>query len=282
MEIIDDSGDKRYFTIIPNYIMNHSTATDQALYLQMKRYAGEGGKCFASEKLLMEKLGVGRQSLKKSKTYLLKKGWIKLIGTKKVQTKGGEQSIKVYSVSDIWKMNIEHFEPQGVSESTPLDQRGVQNEPKGVSETAPNKNKENKNITDETSASSELSYEKDEDMIPIGEVNRRKAKERGYKGEETNPLIWWAEGRMAGKFTNPLKQKKAISTILHTGYDPEDVRAKWLDLEKDKFWGPKGFDFMTVLSEIGKQRLEKKEEKGSDLPTFAEYSKKIGLRKSNA
>jgi hypothetical protein len=48
VKILDNSGDKRYFTIVPNYILNHSTAIDQALYLQMKRLAGDEGLCFAT------------------------------------------------------------------------------------------------------------------------------------------------------------------------------------------------------------------------------------------
>ena len=41
IDILDESGDKKYFTIVPNYILNHSTATTQALYLQMKRLAND-------------------------------------------------------------------------------------------------------------------------------------------------------------------------------------------------------------------------------------------------
>ena len=46
----DSSGDKDFFTIVPNYILNHSTAIDQALYLQLKRLSGDGKKdyCYPS------------------------------------------------------------------------------------------------------------------------------------------------------------------------------------------------------------------------------------------
>ncbi len=146
MHIEDDSGDKKYFTMLPNYILNHSTANDQALYMQMKRYAGEKGECFASEAKLMQQLGIGRLGLKKSLDYLLKRGWRKQIGFKSVQTKGGTQRIKVYSIVDIWQMNAQHF--QGVVKTAPLTykgvvettQRGVQNDMKGVVETASKKN----------------------------------------------------------------------------------------------------------------------------------------------
>jgi hypothetical protein len=47
VKINDESGDHKYFSLLPHYILNHSTAVDQALYMQMKRYAGEGigGTC---------------------------------------------------------------------------------------------------------------------------------------------------------------------------------------------------------------------------------------------
>lgn len=141
MNIQDNSQDKKYFTIIPNYIANHSTANDQALYFQMKRLAGDNELCFASEKYLKTKLGIGTKALKKALEYLLEKGWIEFAGFREVQTPGGNQKIKTYIVKDIWKMNVEYFD-KGVSEREPLikskgvsesNSRGVQKEPKGCS-----------------------------------------------------------------------------------------------------------------------------------------------------
>jgi len=106
----DDSGDKKYFTMVPNVVLNHSTAIDQAVYLQMKRYAGEKGECFVSKRKLMKKLGVGWKTLKKSIDYLLDKDWISCCGVKLVDTPGGKQEITKYKVNDIWKLNIEHYE----------------------------------------------------------------------------------------------------------------------------------------------------------------------------
>lgn len=136
--IKDDSGDRKYFTIIPNFIANHSTANDQALYFQMKRYAGENGECYASEKLLKDRLGIGTKALKKSLKYLTDHKWISYIGDKIAPSNGGLQKRKSYVVNDIWKMNND-FYSKGVSESDPLkgvsesDLRGVQKEQKGSS-----------------------------------------------------------------------------------------------------------------------------------------------------
>ena len=106
IKIIDNSGDRKYFTQIPNYIANHSTANDQALYFQMKRYAGENGTCFATQETLTKKLGIGTRAYNKSLKYLLDKGWIKFEG----MTKGKTRPIKTYSIVDIWKKNIMEYE----------------------------------------------------------------------------------------------------------------------------------------------------------------------------
>lgn len=106
IKIEDGSGDKKYFTMIPNYIANHSTAIDQALYFQMKRYAGENGKCFASQETLMKKMGIGRKAYSKSLNYLLEKSWVKFVGI----TKGKTRPIKTYVIVDIWKLNVLEYE----------------------------------------------------------------------------------------------------------------------------------------------------------------------------
>jgi len=105
IKIQDDSGDKEFFTIIPNYIANHSTANDQALYFQMKRFAGETGECFATEKTLMGKLKIGKKAYDKSLTYLVDKGWVSYVGL----TNGKTRPIKTYKINNIWKMNTNHY-----------------------------------------------------------------------------------------------------------------------------------------------------------------------------
>jgi hypothetical protein len=150
----DQSSDRKYFTIIPNYIANHSTANDQALYFQIKKFSGDKGTCFVSQRTLMRKLGIGQKALNKSIKYLTDHKWISFAGYKNIITEGGSQKVKSYRVNDIWKLNNEHY--QGVSESTPLSQ-GVaesnsgcsQKEVQGVAESSTNKikikeDKENK------------------------------------------------------------------------------------------------------------------------------------------
>ena len=176
MHIEDESNDRNYFTIIPNYILNHSTANDQALYLQMKRYAGEKGECFASEMKLRKQLGIGRLGLKKSIQYLLDHRWIAHKGFKQIMTRGGMQDINVYVVNDIWKFNNEHY--KGVSETTYLtkgvvetNEGGVQNDTKGVLQTTSKKNPIKKEPMKEEPTTTEPSSEVTDFINLFKEIN---------------------------------------------------------------------------------------------------------------
>jgi hypothetical protein len=49
----------------------------------------------------MKKLRVGLKAINKSLEYLQNRGWVKLIGKKEVETKGGTQLVDEYEVVDI-------------------------------------------------------------------------------------------------------------------------------------------------------------------------------------
>jgi len=128
VKIEDESGDKKYFTIVPNYILNHSTANAQALYLQLKRLAGENGVACCGSRYLQKQLGMTHNTIKKEFGYLLKKGWIKSDGEKDVMTDGGIQKIKSYKIIDLWHINIKEYQNNNT-----LTTKGYQNNNEGVS-----------------------------------------------------------------------------------------------------------------------------------------------------
>ena len=105
-KFIDESGDKKYFTQIPNMIVNHSTAYEQSLYLIMKRTAGEGGSCYASLNFLAKKMGVHKTTISKTITKLLKRKWV--IETDKTKVKGGYT--RTFVIIDLWPRNIKEYE----------------------------------------------------------------------------------------------------------------------------------------------------------------------------
>jgi len=144
-QIKDESNDRKYFTIIPNYILNHSTATAQALYMQLKRLAGESGIAFPSRSYLTKKLGISKNTLLKELKYLIDHSWIKHCGLVEVMTAGGEQRVNAYRIVDLWELNANFYSEKGVQNRTTLDKGGSKCSSKGVQNRATNKNYINKN-----------------------------------------------------------------------------------------------------------------------------------------
>ena len=123
IKIEDQSGDRDFFTIVPNFVINHSSAIDRALYLEMKRYAGEDGRCFATQETMMKRLKIGRQAFNKSLDYLLKREWISYVG----MTDGKTRPIKTYRVNNIWKENSDFYAKKIPSETA--EEEPVKEEP---------------------------------------------------------------------------------------------------------------------------------------------------------
>jgi len=106
IKIRDESGDRKYFTQIPNMIVNHSTAYEQSLYLIMKRLAGENGSCYASLNFLSKKMGIHKTTVSKTITKLLNRNWVK--EAEKKQVRGGQ--VRQFIIVDLWKANIKEYE----------------------------------------------------------------------------------------------------------------------------------------------------------------------------
>jgi len=106
-KIIDESGDRNYFTIVPNYIVNHSTPYEQAIYLYMKRRAGETGTCWSSAQEIAKHLSISRNTVSRYREKLVKRGWIKVVGYK-----GKTKPTPEYRVVDIWKLNVDHYKKE--------------------------------------------------------------------------------------------------------------------------------------------------------------------------
>lgn len=139
IEIQDQSNDHKYFTQIPNIVLEQSNETELALYVHMKRLAGRSGVCRAGQKYLMSRLGkVGKTTFKKTLESLIDRRWIIYKGKIKVMTTGGLQWINTYIVPDLWIENMDYFRKGGSGEThltdsesarggsteTPLDSKG--------------------------------------------------------------------------------------------------------------------------------------------------------------
>lgn len=104
--IKDGADDKKYFTIIPNYVLESElTPSETYLYLQIKKVAGEKGECYLSRKSLCEKAKISNGSLSRSLRRLCDNGFISPNIKKQIKTKGGLQYVGTYFINDIWALN---------------------------------------------------------------------------------------------------------------------------------------------------------------------------------
>ena len=104
----DESGDKEYFTIIPNMTVNGFNVYESGIYLLIKRIAGEDGACWMSEKRMCGTLGIDPQTLRKHRDSLEKKGVIKFVGWHKGKT----HPVREYKIVNIWWENAEYYRQQ--------------------------------------------------------------------------------------------------------------------------------------------------------------------------
>lgn len=144
-KIKDGSNDRKYFAMIPYYVINHSSAYEQSLYLVMKRIASEGGSCWASPQTIAKMMGVAPNTVRKYRACLERRGWIKKIGTR--QTGATKQTTYEYEIVDLWKLNVNFYSQKrkGASDesfqqekesSQPMPEKGspVGNKEKGIQE----------------------------------------------------------------------------------------------------------------------------------------------------
>lgn len=147
----DASEDRKYFTIIPNIVIDDSSGIAQGLYAQLKRIAGETGIAYPSRGFLMRKLKITKPTLIKYFKYLIDKKWIVYIGEVEKETRGGLQKLKGYRIVDIWEENFLFFKSKGVKNRPPHDDKGGKKyDSKGVKNSTRKKNPLNKNqeVTD--------------------------------------------------------------------------------------------------------------------------------------
>ncbi len=106
--ILDESNDRAYFTMIPNIVGECGLSVYAfRLYCQIKRVAGEDGKCWQSTRTLAKNCKMSLGSVSKAKIELEEAGLI-VISQKKMPYGGMDYHEIV--VVDIWKRNVNEYE----------------------------------------------------------------------------------------------------------------------------------------------------------------------------
>jgi len=106
-KIKDASNDRKYFAMIPYYIVNHSGAYEQSLYLVMKRIASETGSCWASPQTIAKMMDVAPNTVRKYRKKIEQRGWIRKIGSRPIGKTN--QITHEYEIVDLWKLNIDFY-----------------------------------------------------------------------------------------------------------------------------------------------------------------------------
>lgn len=115
-EIIDQGDTKKYFTQIPNIVLDLGlTPYEQVLYDHLKRSAEAKGQCSKSTRTLAQECRMSptvvvkaKASLAKPRHELNKKPLIKI--TKRENPKGGKEYDEI-SIVDIWRENTNRYAP---------------------------------------------------------------------------------------------------------------------------------------------------------------------------
>ena len=237
--IKNDSGDKDFFTIIPNYIANHSTANDQSLYFQMKRYAGEDGNCFATEKTLMSKMGIGKKSYNKSLNYLLSKGWISFVGF----TQGKTRPIKTYKINNIWKLNNE-YKKEISSKRTLSSDEEISAESEG------DKFQKQHKISAESTIEEEQRKEEHKEDTPKGVGNPV-----SYGDPEINKITVFLKEKLGGSLDGTIKSNRQYANLLlkrtkkdYPDKDASDIVCRIIDIAmQDQFHSKNSTNFRYIF-----------------------------------
>jgi hypothetical protein len=139
----DDSSDRKFFTMIPNFILDTMTGIEQSIYINMKRMAGSSDVCYASQKTLTDLVDISKGTLKKYLKSLIDQKVIEEAGFHTLRTRGGPQTVTAYRICNVWKRNTDFYEG-GSKKDTPFKggsksgQRGVKTGIKGGSNPAAN------------------------------------------------------------------------------------------------------------------------------------------------
>lgn len=211
----EDSPEWKYYTTIPNMVIETCDSNQLALYTRIKRAAGGKGVCFISNKTMMEKLEIGRVALKTAYQGLEQKNLIRFKGLVERQTTGGIQKVKSYSIVSIWKQNIEFFE--GGVETAPLERvgqnstKGRLKRPKGVARTAP------KNITLRTSL--------EEPVAEKPATDKKSPKEDGNEPMDRVEFVKWCRA-------SPLRHIQLIAEYADEKKIDFNTKEQWREFIK--------------------------------------------------
>ena len=235
LEFKDESGDRKYFAIIPYIIINGYDATTSGVYAYIKRKCGESedGTWCEIKRKAAKRLGLSYPTFSKILKKLEKDERIKCVGQKIIKT----HPVRVYKICDIWKENILSYQEIGKKSET-ISERKVKN--KNLTKVK-NKNSKNKQYKEKNNnVNSKFSKEN-------SELTQQAVKTPKRRNKDIDELI------------DLLKEKLGLRIL--DGTEKMNRRYCWLAIKKfkkegvkmiiefaaqDEFWQNKITDFKTL------------------------------------
>lgn len=113
-EIVDHGDPRKYYAAIPNLVMKLGlNPYELALYVHMKKAAGDDGVCFKSRATLAKESGMSAGMVTKARQTLAmprkELGNKPLIHVKEETNKEGGKPRCIITITDIWPINMQQF-----------------------------------------------------------------------------------------------------------------------------------------------------------------------------
>lgn len=226
-----------FITVPSKEVLRGLPSNVQTLYMWLCSYANETGNCFPSRNTLASDCGCSIRTIDATLKLLEESELIE----KENRYSNNEKSTNLYSV--IIRGGRAKSALGRAKSALPLEQNLR-------IELNPIRTK-----------STELLREKIE-VVKLKEKDTERESYADIKGYATNrvkPIREWGEKESGAKYPNPIVQETAIAKCLSAGYSEKDIKSCFSSLFEDKFWGEKGFDFTTVIGQIGKAKKKKPE-----------------------
>lgn len=254
--IKDESQERKYFSIVPNFIVNHSTLEERGFYLTLKRIAGEYSTVRYSARDLAKMCGISDDTVYRLLQSLIKRGWIREAG--KIPT--GHKPRQTYSIVNLWRKNIDFYDKEenrtsAVNENKVAPERDIKPQTRDTEE-EPVKEDINTSETLPNGKSRQGRTNKKENIgCPLLLKERYPSLAEKYPGghSECVEFISAVEEEKGHKFINLPKQFGIVHRILRAGFDFDDMDKALNEIKKNNFYQDKGWDFATVA-----QWLERK------------------------
>ncbi|NLG97113.1 MAG: winged helix-turn-helix transcriptional regulator [Chloroflexi bacterium] len=106
-QVFDGSGDRRYFTQIPNIVFDYPFSPYAfRVYAHIKKVAGEDGMCWQSTRTIADYCNISAPSVTRAIRELEKAG---VIQVKRYPYRPGENARTEIWITDIWQENMNYF-----------------------------------------------------------------------------------------------------------------------------------------------------------------------------